>query len=73
MQLVQGMHANAWSHIRVGEGYSEAFEVKVSVHQGLALNPLLFITVLEALSRTFRSGVPWEDFYPDDLVTRANQ
>ena len=45
--------------------------VKVGVHQGLALSPLLFIIVLEALSREFRSGVPWEDFYADDLVIIA--
>ena len=55
---VQGMYANARSRVRVGEGYSEEFEVKVGVHQGSVLSPLLFIIVLEALSREFRSGVP---------------
>ena len=60
--------ANAWSRVHVGKGYSEEFEVKVGVHQGSVLSPLLFIIVLEALSREFRSGVPWEDFYADDLV-----
>ena len=55
----------------VGEGYSEEFEVKVGVHQGSVLSPLLFIIVLEALSREFCSGVPWEDLYADDLVIIA--
>ena len=59
------------SCVRVGEGYSEEFEVKVGVHQGSVLSPLLFIIVLEALSREFRSGVPWEDLYADDLVIMA--
>ena len=68
MRLVQGMYANARSRVRVGEGYSEEFEVKVGVHQGSVLSPLLFIIVLEALSREFCSGVPWEDLYADDLV-----
>ena len=68
VQLVWGMYANARSRVRVGEGYSEEFEVKVGVHQGSVLSPLLFIIVLEALSREFRSGVPWEDLYADDLV-----
>ena len=45
--------------------------LKVDVHQGLVLSPLLFIIVLEALSREFRSGVPWEDLYADDLVIIA--
>ena len=71
MRLVQGMYANARSRVCVGEGYSEEFEVKVGVHQGSVLSPLLFIIVLEALSREFRSGVPWEDLYADDLVIIA--
>ena len=61
VRLVQGMYSNARSRVRVGEGYSEEFEVKVGVHQGSVLSPLLFIIVLEALSREFRCGVPWED------------
>ena len=63
VRLVQRMYANARSRVRVGEGYSEEFEVKVGVHQGSVLSSLLFIIVLEALSREFRTGVPWEDLY----------
>ena len=33
---------------------------------------MLFIIVLEALSREFRAGVPWEDLYADDLVITAD-
>ena len=71
VRLVQGMYAVTQSRVGVGEGYSEEFEVKVGVHQGSVLSPLLFIIVLEALSREFRSGVPWEDLYTDDLVIIA--
>ena len=71
MRLVQGMYANVWSHVCVGEGYSEEFEMRVSVHQGSVLCPLLFITVLEVLSREFHSEVPWEVLYADDLVIIA--
>ena len=58
VRLVQGMYANARSRVRVGEGFSKEFEVKVGVHQGSVLSPLLFIIVLEALSPEFRAGVP---------------
>ena len=71
VRLVQGMYADARSRVRVGEWYSEEFEVKVDVHQGSVLSPLLFIIVLEALSGEFRSGVPWEDLCADDLVIIA--
>ena len=65
------MYANARSRVHVDEGYSEEFEVKVGVHQGSVLSPLLFIIMLEALSREFRFGVPWDDLYADDLVIIA--
>ena len=68
VRLVQGMYENARSRVRVGEGLSEEFVVKVGVHQGSVLSLLLFIIVLEALSREFRTGIPWEDLYADDLV-----
>ena len=68
VRLVQGMYANA--RVRVGEGYSEEFEVKVGVHQGSVLSPLLII-VLEILLWELRSGVPWGDLYADDLVIIA--
>ena len=50
---------------------TDSFDVKVGVHQGSVLSPLLFIIVLEALSREFRIGCPWELFYADDLVIIA--
>ena len=71
VRLVQGMYNNARSRVRVGGSYSEEFEVGVGVHQGSVLSPLLFIIVLEALSRDFRVGVPWELLFADDLVIIA--
>ena len=71
VRLVQAMYSNARSRVRVGDSYSEEFEVTVGVHQGSVLSPLLFIIVLEALSRDFRVGVPWELFFADDLVIVA--
>ena len=41
------------------------------MHQGSVLSPLLFIIVLEALSREFREGLPMELLYADDLVLMA--
>ena len=46
--------------------------MEVGVHQASVLSPLLFVLVLEALPRKFRTGVPWEFFYTDDLVLIAD-
>ena len=52
-------------------GNSNGFEVKVGMHQGSALSPLLFVIVMVALSREFRVALPWELLYADDLVVTA--
>ena len=51
---------------------SKALNVRVGVHQGSVLNLLLFIIVLEALSREFREGLLMELLYADDLVLIAD-
>ena len=68
VRVVQGMYTNARSRVRVNGQLSEEFKVEVGVHQGSVLSPLLFILVLEALSRELRTGLPWELLYADDLV-----
>ena len=65
------VHVHVRSSVRVGDGYSEEFVVGVGVHQGSVLSPLVFIIVLEALSREFRTGCPWELLYADDLMISA--
>ena len=71
VRLVQSMYKDVRSRVRVGDGYSEEFGVGVGVQQGSVLSPLLFIIVLEALSREFRTGCPWELLYADDLMISA--
>ena len=56
--------------VHVNGQYSKEFRVRV--HQGSVLSPMLFILVLEALSRQFRTGVPWELLYADDLAVMAD-
>ena len=71
VSVIQVMYAKASTSVKIGAGESKEFEVKVGVHQGSVLSPLLFIAVLEALSRRFREGLPFELLYADDLVLMA--
>ena len=57
--------------VRTVYGNSSGFEVKVGMHQGSALSPLLFAIVMEAISREFRVALPGELLYADDLVVIA--
>ena len=70
--VIQGMYTDVKSRVRVNGQYSKEFGVGVGVHQGSVLSPLLFIHVLEALSRQFHTGVPWELLYADDLAVMAD-
>ena len=72
MEVIQSMYEGVTTSVKLGAGESEEFAVKVGVHQGSVLSPLLFILVLEALSRKFRVGLPWELFYADDLALIAD-
>ena len=71
VKTVQAMYDTPKSRVRINGKFSEEFNVNVGVHQGSVLSPLLFIIVMEALSRAFRTGCPWELLYADDLVIIA--
>ena len=47
------------------------FEVAVGVHQGSVLSPLLFVVVMDELTRQTRTGIPWELLFADDLALLA--
>jgi len=57
--------------VRTDYNNSNGFEVNVGMHQGSPLSPLLFVIVMEALSKEFRVALLWELLYADDMVVIA--
>ena len=47
---------------------SQELEVKVGVHQGSVLSPLVFVIVVDVVTESVRSGSVGEMLYADDLV-----
>ena len=56
VRIVQSRYKEMRSRLRVGDEYSNLFDVPVGVHQGSVLSPLFFLILLYALSLEFRTG-----------------
>ena len=71
VRLVEALYHQSTSCVKVSGTVSAPFPVQVGVHQGSALSPILFITILDAVTETCRRGAPWELLYADDLILSA--
>ena len=60
------MYGGASTVVRTVYGNSNSSEVRVAVHQGSAQSPLVFVIVMEAISREIA-----EDY--NELIRRLNQ
>ena len=58
VSAVMSMKTGAKTAVRTVNGNSNIFEVKVGMHQGSVLSPLLFVIDMEALFREFRVALP---------------
>ena len=65
---VMSLYNGAKTRVRVGSAYSVKFEVKVGVHQGSVLSPLLFAILVDVITENAKMGVVNELLYADDLV-----
>ena len=66
--LVKVTYGNVKSQDRVDCECNNVFSVDNVVHQCLVLSFLWILILLEAFSRDFLSGSPWELLNPDDLA-----
>ena len=67
IRTVMALYTEACTVVRTDAGLSESFEVKVGLHQGSVLSPLLFAAVMDVVSSEARSGLPSKLLYADDL------
>ena len=68
VKAVMSLNEGAETKVRVGSGLSEEFSVKVGVHQGSVLSPLLFAMVIDEVTENARKGWMKQILYADDLV-----
>ena len=65
---VLSLHKGSKTAVSVNRELSSSFSVKVGIHQGSALNPVLFIIVMDVQTEDVRDGSLIELYYADDLV-----
>ena len=73
VRMVEGTYEKTTARVVVAEGASDEFEVKIGLRQGSVLSPLLFIAVLDLISRkTVVKDAMKKLLYADDLALVAN-
>ena len=70
IRTVMALYTEAYTVVRTDAG-QVSVEVKVGLHQGSVVRPLLFAAVMDVVSSEARSGMPSELLYADDLVSMA--
>ena len=72
VRLVTETYRNAKTAVRTAGGVSREFEIKVGLHQGSALSPLLFAVIINVLSEHLLAKNLWELLFADDLAIMAD-
>ena len=68
VQAVMSLYEASRTKVRVGSEASDEFGVKVGVHQGSVLSPLIFAIVVDVVTEHAREELLNEILYADDLV-----
>ena len=70
--MIQDMYDGCTTSVRTLIGSTESFDVNVGLHRGSALSPVLFITVMDVISKEVGRGSPHAMLFADDLVLCEN-
>ena len=77
IQVVQTLYRDSTSVVRIttrkGIEIGPQFNVATGVHQGSALSPLLFIIVMQEVSKHVARATPWELLFADELAIATDK
>ena len=62
------MYEECQAQVTTREGNADYFNVKVGLHQGSAIGPLLFVIIMDVLASEIDTEPPWAMLFADDLV-----
>ena len=71
LKVVEAKYEGAKTKVRTEHGNTEAFNIKVVIHQGSGMSQFLFITIMETLGAEARTAVLWDLIFADDIALIA--
>ena len=71
MKAVMSLYEDTKAKVKVGTIHSDEFSVKVGVHQGSVLSPLLFAFLIDVVTEGVKEGLLEGILYADDLLLMA--
>ena len=73
VQTVMTMYERERTVVRTKQGYSTEFELKVGVHRGSVLSPLLFVAVMEVMMVPGRASGHKTLLQPQSLARKVRE
>ena len=62
------MYNNVVTSVRTNDDNIDYFSIKIGLHQGSALSPYLFASVMDEVTRNIQGDIPWCMLFVDDVV-----
>jgi Reverse transcriptase (RNA-dependent DNA polymerase) len=56
------------TYVRVCDGESDIFPIKIGLHQGSALSPYIFTLVMDEITNDIQRDIPWCMLFADYVV-----
>ena len=67
-RVIRDMYEGVRTRVRTVIGDTEDFPIDIGLHQGSALSPFLFTTVMDELTREIQDEISWCMLFADDIV-----
>jgi len=68
IDIIKDMYDGVVANVRTCGDITSDFSITIGLHQGSALSPLLFVIVMDELTRAIQDEIPWCILFVDDIV-----
>ena len=66
-RVIRDMYEGVRTRVRTVIGDTDDFPIDIGLHQGSALSPFLFTTVMDEITRGIQDEIPWCMLFADDI------